>query len=193
MNQNYINYLNFLEKELSKFFENQKEFILCKKGCSKCCRTGEYPFSETEIEYLKEGCESLDEKTKKVVNGNIENIIKEKKSYENNKFIYTCPFLVEESCSVYSHRGIICRTFGLIENGKNGEVKVPFCVNEGLNYSQILDVMTHQLSSELLEQKGFLNKPLGYNISYDFLTSEKFENKFNIKFGKKQTLIDWFI
>ena len=35
-------------------------------------------------------------------------------------------------------------------------------------------------------------KPLAYNISYKFLTSEKAEKEYGFKFGEKKPLIDWF-
>ena len=39
----YREYLEFLDKKLTKMFEAQKTFIKRKKGCAYCCREGEYP------------------------------------------------------------------------------------------------------------------------------------------------------
>ena len=48
----YREYLEFLDKKLTKMFEAQKTFIKCKKGCAYCCREGEYPLSESQREAI---------------------------------------------------------------------------------------------------------------------------------------------
>ena len=52
---NYIFYLNYLNRKLEGFFEHQSPYIFCKKGCSKCCQNGEYPFSKLEFDYIMVG------------------------------------------------------------------------------------------------------------------------------------------
>ena len=192
MTENYQKYISYLNGKISNFFEQQKDYIKCSKGCAKCCKNGEYPFSEAEFRYLLQGFVELDKKTQDIIEKNIVNVIEEKKKKNSEKFIYDCPFLVDNLCSVYDYRGIICRTFGLIENEEDDNIKVPFCSNEGLNYSNVLDKETNQLSTEIFEKSGLKTEPLGFNINYDFLTSEKFEKQFNINFGDKKPLIDWF-
>ena len=48
----YIEYLNFLQNKLDKFFEQQSPYIACKKGCGLCCQNAQFPFSEMELNYL---------------------------------------------------------------------------------------------------------------------------------------------
>ena len=48
----YEKFLEKFDKRLSRYFEEQCEFIKCKMGCSACCEVGEYPFSRLEAEYL---------------------------------------------------------------------------------------------------------------------------------------------
>ncbi len=55
MLENYVTYLNFLSGKFTKFFEKQKPFIFCKKGCGKCCKNAEFPYSQIEAEYLMFG------------------------------------------------------------------------------------------------------------------------------------------
>ena len=191
MIENYKKYLNYLNDKLLGFFDNQKEYIKCSKGCSKCCQTGEYPYSETEFRYLIAGSLELDKETQNIIEKNILDVQRRQKNFSGEKYTYVCPFLINDMCSVYEHRGIICRTFGLIDN-TNESAKLPFCAHDGLNYAEVADFEKNILSEEKYSKLNLKNKPLGYNISYDFLTSEKFERVFNFQFGEKKSLISWF-
>ena len=57
---NYITYLNFIDEKLKKFFERQKPYIFCKKGCTKCCKNAQFPYSSIETAYLISGFMKLD-------------------------------------------------------------------------------------------------------------------------------------
>jgi Fe-S-cluster containining protein len=81
------------------------------------------------------------------------------------KETYPCPFLLDGLCCVYEHRGITCRTHGLA-NLQEGVLKLPQCVHEGLNYSDVYDPATSEVDIEnplsvslriddILEQAGF--------------------------------------
>ena len=69
-------------------------------------------------------------------------------------------------------------------------MQVPFCVHDGLNYSNVYDPNTDMLSEELLKEQGISIEPVAYNIHYSFLTSDKIEEAYDFKFGKKAALID---
>ncbi len=193
MFENYEKYLTFLNSELEKFFTAQAPYIFCKRGCSKCCQNAEFPYSELEAAYLCRGFKQLDENTQNIISNNINKIKQEKAAFKGTKFLYTCPFLTDNACSVYQYRGIICRTFGLIANDDSEKAKLPFCFSEGLNYSNVVDLEKNQITQEKYIQSGIKTPPLGYNISYDFLTNPKFESIFKINFGGKKPLIDWFL
>ena len=191
---NYLEYLSFLEIKLQKFFEEQKPYIFCKKGCAKCCKNAEFPYSFAEIQYLMTGFLRLDDQTKLIISKNLTKIAEKKETFKGEngeKFYYDCPFLIDNSCSVYPYRGIVCRTFGLIANIEGENPKVPFCCNEGQNYSNVYDESTNQLSTKKVRELGFENEPVGYNISYEFLTNTDFEEKFNFRFGEKKPLLEW--
>ena len=187
----YIDYLNVLNKKLTKYFEIQAPYIACKKGCAKCCQNGEYPFSEIEFNLLRVGFSLLDKQTQDKIVQNIQKIKEAQKKSTQQPFLYECPFLLNNECSVYKYRGIICRTFGLIAIKKGENSKIPFCVNEGLNYSKVFDKSKSMISMELFEQSGETVEPVAYNVNYDFLTSEEIEEACDIKFGEKKALIDW--
>ena len=191
--ENYQVYLAVIEQKINKFFDNQKPYIFCEKGCAKCCQNAEFPFTKIEFYYLMEGACKLSQATKQIISDNITRILKEKKSCRKKDFLYTCPFLIDNVCSVYQYRGIVCRTFGLMYTGKDGRVKVPFCCYRGLNYSNVLEDGGTQISREKFEKLGYDKEPVAYNIGYDFLTDSDFENGFHFKFGEKKPLIEWFM
>ena len=189
----YIAYLEYINGKLSKYFRQQEPYIFCKRGCAKCCQKGDYPFRQVEVEYLLQGFSQLDNDKKQLILDKIQKIKQEKADCKQENFMYECPFLINNECSVYEYRGIICRTFGLISSRENANSKVPFCAFEGLNYSNVLDVENNVISEEKFLALNTDIEPLAYNVSYKYLTSEKFEKVFEFKFGEVRSLIDWFI
>lgn len=193
MIKNYINYLYFVDKKLSNFYEKQKTYIFCKKGCSMCCKNALFPYSKIEMDYLMIGAWQLDLETKKLVAENIKNICKERSDFIGKEFKYDCPFLINNECSVYKYRGIMCRSFGLMNIGADGRIKIPFCAFKGLNYSNVMEENSSKISAEKFEKLGVKEIPSAFNVSYEFLTDADFEKLFGFKFGSKKPLIEWFI
>ena len=193
MLENYKKYLSFIMPKLDKFFDEQKPYIFCKKGCAKCCKNAEFPFSALEISYLFEGIDRLDIDTQNIITEKIKKINADKDKFAGEKFLYDCPFLINDVCSVYENRGLICRTFGLIWATDNDEkAQLPFCYTENLNYSNVVDFKRNRISQEKCDELGYEKQPHGYNISYNFLTSKDMEEAFKISFGDKKPLVDWF-
>lgn len=178
----YREYLKFLDARLAKMFEAQKPFIKCQKGCAYCCREGEYPVSELEYVNMMFYYNDLDDNLKDRVNENITSLLK--KSREK---MYECPFLVDGVCSIYPARAVICRTFGLISYDDKGKKRIPFCVNLGLNYSNVYDKEKKMIMAGSFEGA----EPFSYNITRKFLISPKFEKEFNIFFGDDKPLVEW--
>ncbi len=125
----YESFLKDLDTRLELYFQEHQSFIHCKSGCSFCCEKGDYPMSDIELRYLMKGYAGLDNETKILVQANIKTIKKGG----------TCPFLINQKCSVYQYRPIICRVHGLAYLCKENTVKLPYCTNNGLNYSQIYE------------------------------------------------------
>lgn len=190
--KNYSKYLEFLQGRINRFFEAQSPYIACKKGCALCCKNAHFPYSEVEFNYLIQGSLSLPVDIKKKIDENIQKVLKEKEVFTGENFKYDCPFLINDGCSLYPYRGIVCRAFGLIEANEEGNDKIPFCHELGLNYSQVVDEEKMMISEEKYLALNEERQPLAYNVSYKFLTSEKIEKEFDFKFGEKKTLIEWF-
>lgn len=183
----YKRYLNTISEVLDKHFESQKEYIHCKKGCSHCCEKGVYPYSKVEFEYLLMGLLSLPQEKRQNVLDRIKALKQSLTGEEDFRhFMYRCPFLSEEGCcEVYEHRGIICRTFGLLKC-EDDKIVLPFCNTLGLNYSEAYDKETNSL----VAKQGFKETPKAYNITLKALKDENlFENMPD--FGETKSLIEW--
>ena len=75
----FYQFIRVIMERINAHFENQKEYIHCKEGCSFCCEKGEYPCSELEFEFLKIGFMTLDRETQqKIVDETIK--LKEEKA-----------------------------------------------------------------------------------------------------------------
>ena len=86
MLKNYEKYLDFVTVKLDKFFEEQKPYIACKKGCARCCKNAEFPYSLLEVNYLSEGIKALDEKTQDIIADNIAEVNIKKEKFERERF-----------------------------------------------------------------------------------------------------------
>jgi len=193
----YEKYLELIgTRLLQKHFEQQKDYIKCKPGCSYCCESGQYPFSELEFEYLMLGYSTLSEQEKVIIQSKIKKIKEAQNEANDEDFMHECPFLVDKKCCVYAYRGIICRTHGLLffiidKDGKQKN-KFPHCTYLGLNYSNIFDVKTGILSQELWEKSGIKTEPVAYNLSQKAMLENPVTEELGLEFGPTKALIDWF-
>ncbi len=159
----YPKFLENLDKELENYFNSQAPYIHCKKGCADCCKKGDYPMTDIELKYLMLGYEKLDLETKATVQ---ENIKKMKKGE-------ACPFLINNECSVYNHRPIICRVHGLAYLYNDNTVKLPYCRKTGKNYAS------------LYNNGVFTGSPIKENLE-----TIKLMEGFN--YGEIRNLYDWY-
>lgn len=197
MIEKYETYLELIESRLlKKYFEQQKDYIFCKEGCSSCCESGQYPFSGLEYKYAMQAYEALDEQQKKIIQDKVKKIKKVRGNDELKDFMYECPFLIDKKCSIYNNRGIICRTHGLLffltDKDGNRSNKIPDCANYGLNYSNVYDDEKKTISQELWEKSGIETEPVAYNISLKTLLNNGATKELELEFGEEKALIDWF-
>jgi len=80
--------------------------IVCRSGCSSCCLNPTIPFTEIELRGVSwYASEKVVEPERTVL----------KTRLENYQLTTECPFLIENKCSIYPVRPIICRQF-LVRN-----------------------------------------------------------------------------
>ena len=201
----YKAYLTIVqERMIDKYFEEQKPYICCKAGCSYCCQHGQYPMTELELSYLMLGFKLLPFEMQAKIR---DNFVKLKARYEFFKqhhggtkdhpiFMHRCPFLVDDKCSVYDYRAMICRTPGLLffveENGVQKN-KIQYCAHYRSNYSNIYDEETETLSDKKMKALGLTQEPLAYNLSLKTLFKKELTDNFDFEFGEVKALIDWFM
>ena len=195
MLEDFKKYLDILETRLlSKYFEAQKDYIHCIEGCSGCCQVGEYHTSDLELMYLVAGYQKLDKETQDKIATNID-AIKLKRENGDNK-MYQCPFLIDNRCSVYENRTLICRTHGLLfyvtDKDGNSKNKIPACVNDGLNFSEVYDAESGTISLEKWKLSGIEAEPKAYNISRESLMNNEIVRDLGLDFGESKAMIDWF-
>lgn len=189
----YKKFLNKLDTQLKEYFEEQKDFIKCQRKCSLCCKKGNLVISEIEFKGIKEAYNNLDKDTKNIILEKIDKYIKELNNFAGKggkiiEYLHECPFLIDDECSIYESRPIKCRTYGLIrsEPGEE-EPKLPDCINNGLNYSNIYDSETKSLSSEKLKELGLSSEPKAYDISYLVILGKEVD----MEVGDFNTLLLW--
>ena len=193
----YKIYLEIIEKRmLNKYFENQKPYLCCKKGCSYCCEKGEFPTTEIEMQYLYYGFMFLSDDVKKNIHEKITKLKELKKQHSVEKeLLYECPFLINNACCLYEYRPIICRTHGLMFflTDKNGNLhkKIPYCVNLGLNYANVYDTEQKIITTEKWQQSGIKVEPNAFNISRKILESKDLTEPLGFIFGEDKRMIDW--
>lgn len=189
----YKQYLNTLDQVLTKYFDDQKEFIFCQKGCSHCCEEGTYPLSELEYAYLLLGFFKIPPVEQRKVIQRIQKLKEEYKKTEDKKnFHHRCPFLSEDKvCTVYEHRALICRTFGLLTITSEGKCVVPFCNDLGLNYSNVFNYERRGIDFELVKKLGCKSKPKPYNTNLRTLMSPSMFEGEPIDFGEVKTMMEF--
>lgn len=183
----YEKFLKELDLELAEYFEREKAFIKCRKGCIDCCSAGEYPMSRLEAEYLMYGFVKLDKAAKDQIRKNIAELKLAKTERgagrQEERFLYKCPFLLDGACAVYERRGIVCRTFGLAYLRPDNTVKLPNCANLGLNYAKVFNKTTGEIS---------LENPLKKELTIDALLKSPLAEKYELECGEIRPLIKWF-
>lgn len=185
--ENYEKFLNVVDDDLKKIFQYQSEYIECKRGCSLCCKQGDYPLSSIEFDYLMSGFNLLDEDIKNLIRQNIEEL---KKCDKNS---YICPFLINDCCSVYNYRPFVCRAFGVLTEDSKGRPSFPFCTTKGLNFSKIYDEEKKHLSSDLVKKNNFKIFPKIFRLSNNVIMKLPLAKELNIEFGEAKRLVDFLI
>lgn len=181
----YEKFLEEFDKKLESYFKSQKNYIKCEKGCSKCCEIGEYPFSRLEAEYIMRAFIRLPKETKDKIRANIEGLKKDKMASKAQRFLYKCPFLIDNLCALYKYRGIVCRTHGLAYlDDLTNKIKLPECARIGLNYSGVFNQKDDSI---------YIVNPIKENFKIDYILRSDTAQRYKLECGAIRPLIDWFL
>ena len=186
--ENYVKFLDVVDDDLKKIFDYQSEYLCCKQGCAHCCKRGNFPLSKLEFEYLMLGYEELDETTKDIIKNNI-NELKKLEDTES----YICPFLINDVCSIYKNRPIVCRAFGVLTEDSKGNPSFPFCAIIGLNFAKIYNAEKNQLSSELVKKNNYKVFPKIFRLSNVVFMNLPLAKELNLDFGEGKKMIEYLI
>ena len=192
----YCQFIRVISKLIEEHFEDQKEYIHCKEGCAHCCKNGEYPCSKLEFDFLKIGFMTLPMDVQQKIVNKIVQLKAEKSVFTGERFIHECPFLIDNRCSVYNFRMIICRTFGLTyyektDPDKPGTIRSPFCMEQGLNYSDVFDQPTKTFSKEKFIKSGHKKEPIAYKLGLENLKHKFGQEVMDLDFGETKALLEW--
>jgi Fe-S-cluster containining protein len=135
--KNNIKALESFYKYTDEFMREIEDKTPCKKGCSHCCKSGmRIDISELEANYIKH---------KLGIANNTLNV--EEKGYIPQG---PCPFLINDSCSIYEIRPYQCRRHVVIEKDNTKCIKNSLCMQPG---SEEFDSAYHALVKKYLSKK----------------------------------------
>lgn len=161
---------------IDEHFVMQKDYIKCRIGCSHCCQGGYYPVTKSEAKLMKEGFDILEASLREKITQKANSLEREREQFVNEgneflKFKYSCPLLVDDKCSIYEHRPIICRTQGLIVQSISKETafNMPACVYIGLNYANVWDENIQFFSEAKRKALNIEVPPVALDFSYESL------------------------
>jgi len=106
-----------LDKQQSGF--QKKACISCVQNCGMCCTKPD--ISATVLEFLPAAQDLF-------IREAYEEILEKTNDPDNSVCVFYNPFSPDGSCSIYHHRGLICRLFGFsVNNDKYGNRKLISC------------------------------------------------------------------
>lgn len=98
--------------------------LVCQAGCSGCCHHHLSVFA-VEAEVIREAVLVLPDDVRTIVERQAREVVEREANHE----AVACPLLVNDRCSIYESRPVICRTQGLplLIEAEDGEQEVDFC------------------------------------------------------------------
>jgi Fe-S-cluster containining protein len=108
----------------AKLSARYAEHLVCQAGCSGCCHHHLSIFA-VEAEAVREAILLLPENVRAIIERQAHEVIEREAKGEP----VACPLLVENRCSIYEARPLICRTQGLplLLEAEDGGQEVDFC------------------------------------------------------------------
>ena len=92
--------------------------------------------------------------------------------------------LIDNKCSVYPYRGIVCRVHGLAWYDEDeNKIRLPYCVNKGLNYAKVFDRETGEV---------ILQNPIREKLRIDTILKSDEAEQLELECGEIRPMIKWF-
>src|SRR5262245_56503383 len=123
MNRTYRQLLEQVDTLVAKLRSHYSRHVICAAGCSGCCHHHLSVFA-IEAATISQALESLPGDLRECIEAQAQAVDEREARGEG----VACPFLVENRCSIYGSRPIICRTQGLplLVEADDGGLEVDF-------------------------------------------------------------------
>jgi Fe-S-cluster containining protein len=120
----YRKFIEEVDRLAAKLQARYSKHLLCRAGCSGCCHHHLSVFA-VEAEEARAAIEALPAMTRANVEEQAREVIKREAQGE----AVACPLLIDNHCSIYESRPLICRTQGLplLIEADDGGQEVDFC------------------------------------------------------------------
>lgn len=120
----YHQFIRQVDELTAKLSARYSKHLVCRAGCSGCCHHHLSVFA-VEAEEVRNAVEALTDETRARVEEQARNVIEREAKGEP----VACPLLVDDRCSIYQSRPLICRTQGLplLIEVEDGQPEVDFC------------------------------------------------------------------
>lgn len=120
----YKKFIEQVDQLSAKLQARYSKHLVCRAGCSRCCHHHLSVFA-VEAEEARAAIDALPAPVRARVEEQAGEAIKREARGEP----VACPLLVEDRCSIYKSRPLICRTqgFPLLIEAEDGEQEVDFC------------------------------------------------------------------
>jgi Fe-S-cluster containining protein len=124
VSSSYKNFIKQVDASVAGLQAHYSKHLTCKAGCSGCCHHHLSVFA-VEADAAREAVEALAPDLR----ARVEEHAREVVGREAQGQPVACPLLVDDRCSIYESRPLICRTQGLplLMEAEDGEQEVDFC------------------------------------------------------------------
>ncbi len=120
----YHQFIEQVDELAARLAARYSKHLVCRAGCSGCCRHHLSVFP-VEARAARAAIEALPDDLRLRVEQQAREVIEREAAGEP----VACPLLVDDRCSIYQSRPLICRTQGLplLIEAEDGEPEVDFC------------------------------------------------------------------
>jgi Fe-S-cluster containining protein len=120
----YRKFIEQVDRLAARLSSRYAHHLVCRAGCSGCCHHHLSVFA-VEAAAAREAIEALPKEILTVIERQAREVIER----EAGNQPVACPLLVEDRCSIYESRPLICRTQGLplLLEAEDGEAEIDFC------------------------------------------------------------------